>query len=463
MAVVENTFLSTNGSELRSVNANYATARDASSGVHNWALVVVGQENPAATYYIIERTYILFDTSSIPLGASITSAKLYLYGWLNLSTTDFDVVIQNGQPDYPHNPVVDADYDRTLYSGDGGSFNSSTYVDGYNLITLNADGRSWIQCGTTTKLCLRSSRDISNTAPNIFQEVMYFYFEVGDDDKKPKLVVEYDSGGLDVDIECPLCTISDITPLTPIVAAGAPGFQSIPRYHVGQLVDDDNLNTYLHKNLDYIKAQSEASLYPTYSDYISWVGEEGFDLGDTPAQSVFGGVSLDLTGSGTYGEDPSTAYVAEVRQKAFNYKIVNDRQITIDFVVTYIDDPGHAAVLHVGLTTDTDGNYFNGHLSRIYLQNGCINPNLGNYTDGECFIPLRMIYKANNWCKFFRDGKLMWTATASSLVDGDMAKLFTYGFAGYEFVETGPGAEDYYTNYYESQWRISRVLITQEY
>jgi hypothetical protein len=144
--------------------------------------------------YRINRSFLIFDTSSIPSNAIITSATLSLYQVLadsDQSATDFDIVIQNGQPDYPNVPLVTGDYYYAHYSGDGGSINTSNLSD-ETIITLNADGLSWIQkgVGVLTKLALRSSRDINQIQPSGY-EYVYFYDSDHDEIYFPKLVVNY--------------------------------------------------------------------------------------------------------------------------------------------------------------------------------------------------------------------------------------------------------------------------------
>ena len=119
-------------------------------------------------FYRIYRAYVYFDTSSIK--GNILSAKLWLKqkGW-EIDDWDFDVVIQSGMPTYPHNPTVAGDYDRTKYSGDGGSKNTSEWyppADTWKAIDLNATGIGWINVGGETKFCLRSSKDIDAVAPS---------------------------------------------------------------------------------------------------------------------------------------------------------------------------------------------------------------------------------------------------------------------------------------------------------
>lgn len=133
------------------------------------------------TAYEIYRTGIFFDTSSISIYSIIDSAKLTFVLIWDGSDTDFDIVIQNGQPTYPHKPMETLDYDYTLYSGNGGSINTSLLPpNDYPFdIDLNATGLTWINKGGTTKLMLRSSREINGDVPTGFELVQLYSFDCG--------------------------------------------------------------------------------------------------------------------------------------------------------------------------------------------------------------------------------------------------------------------------------------------
>lgn len=156
----------------------------------------VGQANDSIRA-IIMRGFLFFDTSSIPDDANITSVNLKLYGmeysWAHISD-DFDIVIQSGIPTYPHKPLQASDYNRSLYSGDGGSMNTTGWDNtSWNTITLNSDGRGWINKTGWTKLCLRSSRDIVGIpVPSEMydNEIVFATCEKGLS-YKPKLEVTY--------------------------------------------------------------------------------------------------------------------------------------------------------------------------------------------------------------------------------------------------------------------------------
>ena len=157
----------------------------------NW--VYVGQKFPGVNFYGIYRGCFYFDTSAINATTEvIDSASLFLYGDTDGSATDFDMVIQDGQPNYPHDPLVAGDFLYSQYSGDGGSFNTAGFsVVGYNEIVLNGDGLDMITCNTSTRLVVRSSRDISATAPTGDEYVYVYATEEAGVNKDPYLTVTY--------------------------------------------------------------------------------------------------------------------------------------------------------------------------------------------------------------------------------------------------------------------------------
>jgi len=147
----------------------YARAHDAAVANYDYSKYTLGQYESSTPYAIIYRIPVSFNTSVIVSGAPVEHAHLKLYIKYNYSTTDFNIVIQNGQPTYPHNPAVLADYSAAHYSGNGGEYDTadipSTPV--YIEVPLSATGRGWIQkgAGAVTKFCIRSSRDIDAIKP----------------------------------------------------------------------------------------------------------------------------------------------------------------------------------------------------------------------------------------------------------------------------------------------------------
>lgn len=123
----------------------------------------------------ILRGYLVFDTTALPPGKEIYSAHIRFHrGFVQNDGAPFDLVLQNGQPDYPHVPCVLSDYNKAYYHGNGGSIPDSEFNSDvpFNL-KLNAQGLSWIRAGEYTKLCLRTSFDIAGVNPWTAPGVQY--------------------------------------------------------------------------------------------------------------------------------------------------------------------------------------------------------------------------------------------------------------------------------------------------
>ena len=150
----------------------------------------------AGPFWGITRGFISFDTSLLE-GVTITSAVLKLYCTSalsqdadienNVTATNFELVVQNGQPDWPDLPYLGGEsvsydlqgdydcaapsFDKVHYFGDGGSIffeDIGEVIEGgekYILITLNETGISWINKTGITKFCLRMRDDINATEP----------------------------------------------------------------------------------------------------------------------------------------------------------------------------------------------------------------------------------------------------------------------------------------------------------
>lgn len=132
----------------------------------------------------IDRTFLPFDTSSIPSNATITAATLNLYTLTKTNTdndgTDFLTVTQTSQA--THTVLANADYDQCgavsnptegIDSGQRKDISSIT-TSAYLVFTLNATGNGWIKksgqasaCSATagiTCLGVREGHDVTNAA-----------------------------------------------------------------------------------------------------------------------------------------------------------------------------------------------------------------------------------------------------------------------------------------------------------
>jgi hypothetical protein len=154
--------------------------------------IAIGQNRAGSPYtYTIDRGYLYFNTSQLSSNAYIDTATLGLYKVADYSTTDFQITVQNGQPTYPHSPMQTGDYSKAAYSGNGGSLNTVEFTTGYNSLPLNTQGISWLNRTGWTKLCLRSSRDISGTSPTGSEYVTINSFEYPLTGHQPRLVIAY--------------------------------------------------------------------------------------------------------------------------------------------------------------------------------------------------------------------------------------------------------------------------------
>lgn len=174
-------------------DAVYGTARNSStpsSYSDSQTATLVGQ----STGYQVNRAWIYFDTTTIPDDAIIDNVTLSM----KVATIyfppakDWNLSIQNGQPTYPHTPFdPDYDYYHLYYSGDGGNISTSEMsTETYFNITLTSTALDWIDVDGTTKLCLRSSADLNNTAPTGNDLITLYMAEAGTSDS-PILYIGY--------------------------------------------------------------------------------------------------------------------------------------------------------------------------------------------------------------------------------------------------------------------------------
>jgi hypothetical protein len=188
---------STSDGFLNKFGSNYSTIWAAEQGTVSSEddYISIGQNKIVSdpnTYYDIYRGCLFFDTSELPTNANIMNTTLSVYKKNDYSSTDFMITVQNGQPTYPNDPLEEGDYDKKHYSGNGGSLNTASFVNGTNNITLT--NFSWITSGDTTKLCLRSSRDINGTTPTGPEYVTISSANIQGEpnpDPRPKLIITY--------------------------------------------------------------------------------------------------------------------------------------------------------------------------------------------------------------------------------------------------------------------------------
>jgi hypothetical protein len=111
--------------------------------------------------YFIYRSFLFFDTSVIPAGATIDNASLQIYLNVVIGLPNVTVAGQALGIASPHDPLVPADY-ACPTSGLGGY--ADAVVAGVWLnITLNSTGLGWIISNGETRFVLRTSEDVADT------------------------------------------------------------------------------------------------------------------------------------------------------------------------------------------------------------------------------------------------------------------------------------------------------------
>jgi len=170
--------------------SNYTEAHDNATGtVDDYTHIAYLGQVYEFENYLIHRAFLFFDTE-IPQKTTITSVSLRIYIYQDESDTDFNITIQTGES-FPHKPLQSNDYNHSLYSGNGGSLDSSNVIIGYNDINILSDSWSWINKSGITKLCLRSDNDISETPPTELERIRFYTSE---GDYPPLLNVFYEEG-----------------------------------------------------------------------------------------------------------------------------------------------------------------------------------------------------------------------------------------------------------------------------
>lgn len=133
--------------------------------------------------YLVQRTFLFFDTNGIPSSATIESAMLYVYAgqWLNGNTTIHIV------PSSANTPLSTNSYNK-FSNESGGSVALNTPFDWVG-ITLNQNALNWITTNGITKLALIHENDLYDSTPSEQNEVL---IATGEDSiNRPYLIITY--------------------------------------------------------------------------------------------------------------------------------------------------------------------------------------------------------------------------------------------------------------------------------
>ena len=188
---------STNDGLVNGETASYSIARATSAGYDNSAsFFYVGQNFDES--YLVYRSFLKFDTSSIPDNDTITQVNLKLTVYRDYSDTDFDVQIvkQNWSAQDPlsdanretaYDNCLSGTADDNIWCNTNGISANSTYTSG-NLST------SWINKTGATYYSLRSSRDYNANTPTGNEFIDLYSANITTASYRPVLVVVHSAG-----------------------------------------------------------------------------------------------------------------------------------------------------------------------------------------------------------------------------------------------------------------------------
>lgn len=182
-ATTNNFTASTGDGTIESSHATYSTAVSGGSlSVSTSGNLAVGQLYYESTY-TVQRSYLLFNTSTISVNAIISSATLSLYGAQDFSITNFNVVLQKWTGSEPLTTAQWNSEDGTSY---GSTFSTSSLItNGYNNITIS--NLNLITKNGYTQIALVGSRE--GTQPS--GEEWVAFYSANDATRKPFLTITY--------------------------------------------------------------------------------------------------------------------------------------------------------------------------------------------------------------------------------------------------------------------------------
>lgn len=198
-AATVGTFYSVAGGDgvVQKSGAVWATQRGAATGDSRDKTSAFGScmqvQEYTGTYYI-DRGFLSFDTSSIPDGATITDAVLYVYvhGKSDVGIGDSLVLVEGTQASATD--LSTADYDAFGATELASRVALTAITAGaYKAITLNSSGRGVINKTGHTQLCTRSARDVDDSAPGAgkYSSVAIYWSDETGTSKDPYLQVTY--------------------------------------------------------------------------------------------------------------------------------------------------------------------------------------------------------------------------------------------------------------------------------
>lgn len=172
------------------ISATYSTARTGGGSKFGQANHIVGQGFDGSTYGCYE-SFLIFDTSSIPDGDSVSAVTLSLDGSIDTSTTNFTARVAASS--YDGGAVVTTDYvsGASLPTPVLATWASSGYSSSYNAFTENSGFKNAINKTGNTSLIIYSDRHAGNNTPTNEEFVTFLDADASGTSTDPKLDITH--------------------------------------------------------------------------------------------------------------------------------------------------------------------------------------------------------------------------------------------------------------------------------
>jgi len=271
---------------------------------NGYTQVYVGLYTGGGPLYIY-RGYFYFNTESLPDSATITNANLYLYVTGSNDGDDAKHYIVSGMATYPHDPLVQADFDYTNYGSFATNYGycdagSNITISQYNLINVNVGTAALstiINKTGQTKLCVVEKHDYSDLGTGVgFNSLFTYSYEQGVG-YRPYIVVTYA-------VEAPEITGDAASNISTVSA------------RLNSTVDFDGYES-CQVRFGYGLVSKLAANFATYDNITDWSAAT-WDTGEHPF--------FDTSGIGDLV--PATTYYYRVQIKNSDSTVTSDPEIS---------------------------------------------------------------------------------------------------------------------------------------
>jgi hypothetical protein len=195
MSPTVNITAATNDGELKSRSvSNYTNARNGDEMTYSTSAdsMTVGQSYTGA--WFVWRSFLKFDTSSLPTGSKVTKVNLKLTAKVDESDADFDVeIIKADWSDYDpiDNDNRDAHFDLLLSATADADWRNTSGMGLFTTYTSADLDVTHINLDGYTYYGLRSSEDSDNSEPTGDEYIEIYTADYGTAAERPILVIEY--------------------------------------------------------------------------------------------------------------------------------------------------------------------------------------------------------------------------------------------------------------------------------